>query len=57
VTPTSLPLLMPFNRLAATAPPTPTPGRIPNSLRGRIGFYSDRLGRTELFAMPRMAGT
>ena len=51
VTPTPLPLLIPFNRLTATALPTPTPGRIPNSLRGRIGFYSDRLGRTELFVM------
>jgi hypothetical protein len=51
VTPTPMPLLVPFNRLTPTVTPRPTPNRIPSRLRGRIAFWSDRLGGSDLFVM------
>ena len=60
VTATPLPLLVPVNRLTPTATPTPAGvsggKQIPASLRGRIVFYSDRLGSPQLFAMDADGG-
>ncbi|MFC2015983.1 hypothetical protein ACFLUM_03535 [Chloroflexota bacterium] len=49
--PTPMPLLVPFNRLTPTTTPRPTPNLIPDRLRGKIAFKSDRLGTPELFVM------
>jgi dipeptidyl aminopeptidase/acylaminoacyl peptidase len=51
VTPTALPLLVPVRQLSPTPAPTGTPSAIPPSLRGKIAFLSDRLGRPQLFVM------
>ena len=49
--PTSLPLLVPLTFLSPTPTPTIPPSSIPASLRGKIIFWSDRLGDPKLFVM------
>jgi hypothetical protein len=50
--PSPTPQIVPFDSLTPTATATPTPGAIPDILRGKILFYSDRLGaQTSLMVM------
>ena len=49
--PTPLPLLVPVTLLSPTPTATVPPGNIPESLRGKIVFWSDRLGDPKLFVM------
>jgi TolB protein len=49
--PTPLPLLVPVTLLSPTPTATARPGNIPDSLRGKILFRSDRLGDPEIFVM------
>jgi hypothetical protein len=51
VTATPLPLTIPLDEITPTPTPVPTPDEIPSFLRGKIAFFSDRLGRSELFVM------
>lgn len=44
-------LVVPVEELEATPTPTPTPAALPAAVRGKIAFYSDRLGQPELFVM------
>jgi hypothetical protein len=49
--PTATPMLLAFDQLTATPTATPTPTAIPDLLRGKILFYSDRFGGATLMIM------
>jgi TolB protein len=44
-------LVIPVDRLTPTIMPVPAPGSVPPYLQGKIAFWSDRLGRPQLFVM------
>lgn len=44
-------LVVPVEELEATPTTTPTPAAIPDEVRGKIAFYSDRLGSPAIFVM------
>lgn len=49
--PTATPMIVAYDLLTPTPTPTVTPSAIPDLLRGKILFYSDRAGREELMVM------
>jgi Tol biopolymer transport system component len=49
--PTATPMLLAFDQLTATPTATSTPTAVPDVLRGKILFYSDRFGAPTLMVM------